>query len=175
MDKQNNKLTKPLNRQSEDKKALFIGGVIVFLIAISPLLFYLYESFPETQIWETSLFSYTTSFPDWNSYAWYLTGKIIPLYLLLLWFFTCKHWWYWVLLIPISMFAFQLWGLIVQSNQIDENELAYVLPIMAVVIPGVFLIRAKLFNKVRGNNLREFEEELMIKKSFWQQLRDLFR
>lgn len=175
MDKQNNKSTKHLNRQSADKKALVIGGIIVFLIAISPILFYLYESFPYSNVWETSFFSISTSFPDWNAYAWYLTGKIIPLYLLLLWFFTCKHWWYWVLLIPISMFAFQLWGLIVQSNEIDENELAYVLPIMAIVIPGVFLIRAKLFNKVRGDNLKEFEEELMTKKTIWKQLKELFR
>lgn len=176
MDKQNNKLTKHSSHRNADRKSLFIGGIIVLLIAISPLLFYLYESFPDdTQVWETSFFSSKTSFPSWNAYSWYLTGKIIPLYLLLLWFFTCKHWWYWIILIPISMYAFQLWGIIVQSSEIDENELAYVLPIMAIIIPSVYLLRARLFNKVRGNDLKAFEEDLMTKKSIWGQIKDLFR
>ena len=46
---------------------------------------------------------------------------------------------------------------------------------MLVVIPAVYLIRAKLFNKVRGQDLKSFEAELMKKKSTWDQIKDLFR
>ena len=174
MDKQNNKSIKPSSHYKTDKKSLFIGGIVVLLIAISPFLFYLYESFPDTQIWETSWFKLETSFPTWYAGAWYFTGKFIPLYLLLLWFFTCKHWWHWIILVPISMYAFQLWGVINESNNLDSLELYYIIPLMLVLVPFVYLVRARLFNQVRGNDLKSFEEDLLEKKTIWQQIKDLF-
>ncbi|MFT4697516.1 MAG: hypothetical protein ACI9SJ_000644 [Flavobacteriaceae bacterium] len=175
MDKQNNKLTKTKNHYKTDKKSLVIGGVIVLLIAISPYLFYLYESFPELKIWETFLFTLETSFPSWYSFAWYFSGKAIPLYLLLLWFFTCKHWWHWIILVPIAMYSFQLWGVLNESNDLDSLSFYYVVPLMMVIIPSVYVIRAKLFDKVRGDDLKAFEEELGQKRTLWQQIKDLFR
>lgn len=73
------------------------------------------------------------------------------------------------------MYSFQLWGIINESNSLDELELYYIIPLMMVLVPVVYLIRAKLFNKVRGDDLKEFEEDLMVKKSIWQQIKDLFR
>lgn len=174
MDKTPNKSTKPLNPYKTDRKSLLIGGVVVLLIALSPILFYSYRSFPESQIWETSFFTLDTSFPDFYSYAWYFTGKFIPLYLLLLWFFTCKHWWHWIILVPIAMYSFQLWGVLNESNNLDELELIYLFPLMMVLIPLVYLIRAKLFTEIRGNDLESFEADLQMKKTFWQQIKDLF-
>ena len=46
---------------------------------------------------------------------------------------------------------------------------------MAVVVPLVYLIRAKLFNTIRGNDLRSFEVELAQEKTLWGQIKDLFR
>jgi hypothetical protein len=151
------------------------GGIVVLLIASTPILFYLYESFPETQIWETSLFTIETSYTTMYHLAWYLTGKSIPLLLLLIWFFTCKHWWHWIILVPISMYSFQLWGIINESNSMDIVEIYYVIPLMMILIPAVYVIRAKLFDKIRGNDLKAFEEELMKNKSIWQQIKDLFK
>ena len=177
MDKQNNKLKETKSEfHKTDKKPKIFGGVIVFLIAITPFLFYSYKSFPsDTQVWETTFFSIKTSFFSINTYFWYAIGKFIPLYLLLLWFFTCKHWWHWILLIPIAMYAFQLWGVINESNNLDELELYYIIPLMMILVPAVYLIRAKLFNKLREDDLQEFEEDLMTKKTLWQQIKDLFR
>ncbi len=73
------------------------------------------------------------------------------------------------------MYAFQLWGVINQSRKADEVELVYLIPLMMVLVPTVYLIRAKLFNKVRGDDLKEFEEDLMAKKTIWRQFKDLFR
>jgi len=176
MDKQNNKLEETKSGYHKtDKKSLYVGGIVVFLIAITPFLFYAYESFPTVQVWKTSFFTYHTAFFDWYTFAWHFFGKFIPLYLLLLWFFTCKHWWHWIILIPIAMYTFQLWGIINESNNLDELELYYLIPLMMVLVPAVYLIRAKLFNKVRGDDLKKFEEDLMAKKSMWQQFKDLFR
>jgi hypothetical protein len=173
---QNNKSPR-LNRSTTDKKSLFIGGIIVVIIASTPFLFYSYESFPaNSKVWETFLFTATTRYDSFLYYAWYFVGKGIPLLLLLIWFFTCKHWWHWILLVPIAMYAFQLWGVINQNyHQMDELEIFYVIPLMMVLVPFVYLIRARLFSKVRGDNLEQFEEELGQQRTVWQQILDLFR
>ncbi len=177
MDKPNNKSTTNSDRQSTGKRSLVIGGLIVIAIAVTPFIFYSYKSFPdESQVWETSLFSLSTEFPNWYNYAWYLVGKIVPLYLLLFWFFTCKHWWHWIILVPIAMYSFQLWGLLRESSgNYDVLEIYYLIPLMMVLVPAVYLIRAKLFNRIRGNDLESFEKDLMTKKSTWGQIKDLFR
>ena len=112
MIKQNNKLNTNTTDQQPTVKNLFAGSLVVIVIAITPLLFYSYKSFPDVKIWETSFFTAETAFRSWFDYTWYLANKIIPLLLLFIWFFTCKHWWHWILLIPIGMYSFQIWGLI---------------------------------------------------------------
>ena len=175
MDKQNNKLYHQ-TFQDKGKYSLVHGGIVVLIIACTPILFYLYKEFPsDSQVWETFLFTIETSYSSVYHLAWYLTGKVIPLLLLLIWFFTCKHWWHWIILVPIAMYSFQLWGLINESRRVDEVELYYLLPLMMILIPAVYVIRAKLFDKVRGDDLKSFEEELGQKRSTWQQIKDLFR
>ena len=175
MIKQNNKLNTNTTDQQPTVKNLFAGSLVVIVIAITPLLFYSYKSFPDVNIWETSFFTAETAFRSWFDYTWYLANKIIPLLLLFIWFFTCKHWWHWILLIPIGMYSFQIWGLIQENEGVDEIELFYVFPIMMIVVPSVYLIRAKLFNTLRGTDLKAFEEELGNNKTLLQQLKDLFR
>jgi|SRR5690606_10330235 len=177
MNKLHNKLTQGrLPFHQPDKKSLIQGGVIVLIIGCTPLIYYAYESFPnDSKVWETFLFTFTTKYPSLYQYAWFLTGKVIPVILLLIWFFTCKHWWHWIILVPLSMYVFQLINILKQSFDVDEVEIIYLIPIMMVVIPFVYLIRAKLFSQMRQDDLKSFEEELLQKRSFWQQLRDLFR
>jgi hypothetical protein len=61
------------------------------------------------------------------------------------------------------------------SGNYDELEIYYLIPLMMILVPAVYLIRAKLFSKVRGTDLESFEAELMEKKSTWGQIKDLFR
>lgn len=144
-------------------------------IASTPFLFYSYESFPgNSQVWETWLFSISTNYDSVAHLAWYSVSKAIPLSLLLLWFFTCRHWWHWIILVPIAMYAFQLWGIINESNNLDVLEIYYVIPLMLIIVPFVYLVRAKLFSKVRGSDLESFEQELGTQKNVWQQIKDLF-
>ena len=92
-------------------------------------------------------------------------AKFVPLLLLILWFFTCKHWWYHVLLIPIAMFVFQIAGLIQQERYLDEIEIYWLIPIMMVVTPFVYFIRIKLFDKhVLGIDLEAIDAELKLYK-----------
>ena len=177
MNKPHNKSTRERSSfRQTDKKSLIQGGIIVFIIACTPFIYYSYESFPaDSQVWETSLFTFKTQFPSVYQYAWILTGKVIPVILLLIWFFTCKHWWHWIILVPLAMYTFQLFSVIKQNFNVDEVEIIYVIPIMMVLVPFVYLIRAKLFAQMRKDDLKSFEEELLQKRSLWQQIKDLFR
>ncbi|EIJ40224.1 hypothetical protein JoomaDRAFT_3278 [Galbibacter orientalis DSM 19592] len=155
-------------------KALALGSIMAFLIAISPYLFYLYESFPQEQVWETFFFTFKTShYSTLYVAAWNVMNKFVPLMLLIIWFFTCKHWWYHVILIPISMYIFQLVSSLNDDiRYIDEFEIYYIIPVMMIVIPIVYLIRLKLFDKVvHGIDLDKIDKEL---KEYQDKERDLY-
>ena len=144
---------------------LLLGSIIALLIAFSPYIFYLYEIFPSGPVWENSFFSYESKYYlDVLTAAWTYLGKIVPLFLLLIWFFTCKHWWYHVILIPSSMYLYQIvvtfhsdfYG---DSNYLmDTNGLIYLAPFFIIILSVVYLIRIKIFDRVYGLDLSELDE-----------------
>ncbi|NMH88308.1 hypothetical protein HHX25_12385 [Flavivirga sp. Y03] len=155
------------------------GSVIATIIAITPYLFYLHESVPETKVWHTFLFTYNSHlYENANSAMWVLTGKLIPLFLLFIWFFTNKHWWYHTLLVPIAMYLYQIFGLFnAEQSYLDEFQLVYMIPVMAIIIPSIYLIRARIFNRINEANktLEELEEEFKISpKNFWAKVKEYF-
>ena len=79
---------------------------------------------------------------------------------------TCKHWWYHILLIPIVMYAFQIFEDVFDNDYIvDTENLLWLLPICVVLIPFVYFIRLKLYDKhVHGIDLEAMDEELKILK-----------
>lgn len=165
--------------QNGVSKSLIRGSIIGTIIAITPYFFYLYESVPDTKIWNTFLFSYDSrAFESANYAMWILTSKAIPLLLIFIWFFTNKHWWYHALLVPISMYIFQILVMLnTDSKYMDEFQLVYLIPVMALVIPSIYLIRAKIFNKINAKNktLEELEAEFkMSPKNFWDNLKKYF-
>jgi low affinity Fe/Cu permease len=151
------------------KKQLIIGSIIATYIAITPYLFTLWENFPDQPTWDTFLGSYTS--PYYESVqilVWTLLGKFIPLFLLIIWIFTCRHWWYHVLLVPIAMYVYQIITVLNDDLEFsEENQILYLLPVMAVIIPSIYLLRAKMFNKLNdaGKTMEELEEELKAKPS----------
>ena len=177
------KKQKSKNLQSEfhavDKKSLIIGSIVATLIATSPYLFFLYESVPTEKVWSTFLFTYHSQlYENANTAMWFLTGKLIPLYLLIIWFFTCRHWWFHALLVPIAMYAYQAFTILrADTTRVDESQLIYLIPIMAIVIPSIYLIRARIFNKVNEatKSLQELEDEFKITpKNFWDRIKQYF-
>ena len=153
---------KPLTKDSSG--FLLTGSIIAITIAFSPYLFYLYEIFPNGPVWETSLFTYTSLYyEDVLTAAWTYLGKIVPLLLLLIWFFTCKHWWYHTILIPAGMYTFQLLGtfyddVYMETFIMDSNDLLVLAPFFILVLSLVYLIRIKIFDRVYGLDLSELEE-----------------
>ena len=185
MDKQQVKLTREqLKSQEADrtsiKKSFFLGSILSTLIAGSPFLFYLYNYVPETADWETFFFTYHSGFYENAQTAmWMLSGKVITLFFLVIWFFTCRHWWYHSLLVPILMYIYQIIDAILQDStlSVDNFDLMYMVPIMALIIPSIYLIRAKIFNKINDadKTMQELEDEFKLRPTgFFNKLTNYF-
>lgn len=180
MDKLKQKLTNQnLNQARTDKRSLVIGSIVATFIASTPYLFYTYRSVPATKVWDTFLFTFESHFyEDANTAVWSFMVKLIPLLLLFVWFFTCRHWWYHALIVPIAMYVWQLFGALNDETKfMDEIGLIYLLPIMAIIIPSIYLFRARMFNKINEatKSMEELEEEFMIKpKTFWEKVKQYF-
>lgn len=147
------------------KRRIFVETLMVFLIIISPFIFKLHEYVTSDPDATLNIFGMTITkngFPNINVYIWFLLGKFVPLYLILIWFFTCKHWWYHIILIPALMYAFQIFeGVFSEDDYIDTDNLFWLLPFCMAVIPFVYLIRIKLYDKyVHGIDLEAMETEL---------------
>ncbi|WP_373074862.1 hypothetical protein [Zeaxanthinibacter enoshimensis] len=103
----------------------------------------------------------SNGFPNVNVFIWFMLGKVVPFYLLLIWFFTCKHWWYHIIIIPVLMYAFQIFEGIEGDKFIDTENVLWLLPFCMIVIPFVYLIRIKLYDKyVHGIDLDAMDAEL---------------
>jgi len=184
MDRLQTKLTKENSKfLNTDKKfynrKILAGSIIASIIAGTPFLFYIYEYVPDTPTWDTFLGTYNSNlYGSANVGVWVLMMKIIPLLLSFIWFFTCRHWWYHVLIIPIAMFSFQVLSALNEDIiYMDELHIIWLLPFMAVVFPSIYLIRAKMFNKINdaGKTMEELEEEFMLKpKSFLSKFKQYF-
>ncbi len=144
---------------------LLTGSIIAFLIAFSPYLFYLYEIFPDGPVWENSFFIYESKYYESVlTAAWTYLGKITPLFLLLIWFFTCKHWWYHAIFIPIAMYCFQLVSAFYQDAYMDTarfmdiDGLIYLAPFFMIILVIVYLVRIQIFDRIYGIDLSELNE-----------------
>ncbi len=139
------------------RRALWVGTLIAVILISTPYLFTLYDIFPDVPVWETSFGTYTSNYYDSvNVVAWTLTGKIIPLYLLLIWFFTCKHWWYHVIIVPICMYSFQIFGIINEDIIFTDIKDIYILaPIILIMSIFSYTVRTRVFDKIHGIDLSE--------------------
>ncbi|WP_235898260.1 hypothetical protein [Winogradskyella ouciana] len=184
MDRLQHKLTKEnLKFRHTDKKSynkkILIGSIVASFVAATPFLFYLYEYVPDTTNWDTIFGTYVSmEYGSANVAMWVFAMKVIPLLLSLIWFFTCRHWWYHALLVPIAMFSFQcISALNNDTRYMDEFDIVWLLPLMAIIFPSIYLIRAKMFNKINDadKTMEELEEEFMIKpKGIWDKVKQYF-
>ena len=73
------------------------------------------------------------------------------------------------------MFAFQMFNVLNDDIQyFDLMEIWYIFPMMLVIIPFIYFIRAKLFTEIEGEDLEEFERNIGAKRNIFQQIKDLF-
>ncbi len=155
------------NRKAQ--KRFFTESVGIFLIIAAPFLFKLHDFMPQDPNATIDFLWFSIDrhgFDDIRTFTWFLLTKIIPFYLLLIWFFTNKHWWYHILLIPICMYAFQIFEVLYDDElYVDTENVLWLLPVCMVVIPFVYFIRIKLYDKfVHGIDLDAMDAELQYYK-----------
>lgn len=136
------------------------GSLIAIVIFIAPFLFYSYRygGFPEGNTWETSMFTFkSVYYESVSTFVWVFYGKLIPFYLLTIWFFTCRYWWRYAILAPIGMYAFQMVSLFNDELKFKDEplELIYILPTTICVAIILTLIRNKLKNYIHLLSLNE--------------------
>lgn len=146
------------------KRSLVVGSIITLLILSTPYFLYFYQSVP------AELESYTTIFGTLNAGHWgkvthffyFFFAKFVPLMLLMIWFVTNKHWWVHVIIIPISVYLFQLLAVINDSTKsVDELEFIYTVPITAIIMLILYFLRNKLSVFIQAVDLKKEMDETM--------------
>ena len=81
---------------------------------------------------------------------------------MIFWFLTSRDWWYHIIIIPIAMYAFQLFEVLYDSDDVvDTDNIWWLIPICMITIPFVYFIRVKLYDKhVHGIDLEAMDAEL---------------
>ncbi len=153
------------NNKGLTRRRFFIETLGLIFIALSPFIFKFHDYLPEDPNANFNVFGLVidrNNFADISTYIYFLLSKLIPLYLLVIWFFTCKHWWYHIILIPLCMYAFQIFEVVYyQDEYVDTENVLWLLPVCMVVIPFVYFVRIKLYDKyVHGIDLEAMEAEL---------------
>ncbi len=88
-------------------------AMMLFIIML-PFLFFLYNLAPkDTLIWDTKWFKIDSGmYEEVNYLLWLISIKLLTLFMLSVWFLTCKHWWRIILFLPISSEIHKLNGTI---------------------------------------------------------------
>ena len=146
------------------KTSLYIGSIITLLIVLTPYLLYIHQNIPEDiESFETFLGTvrggyYTVVV----TYVYFFFSKFVPLLLLLIWFITCKHWWVHAILIPLSVYLFQLISVINDGNEyLDEVTFIYTVPITTIVIVILYFLRTKMAVYIQAVDLKKEMDENM--------------
>ncbi len=136
---------------------MFYGSLIALVIIISPYFFYLYEGIPDIDVWDSPFGTiHSNYYGSVQVFIWTLFNQIVPLFLLLIWFFTCKHWWYHAILVPICMIIVQIYTILNDEINIPDSKVLYILgPIIFLMLIFSYTIRTKIFDKIYGIDLSE--------------------
>jgi len=99
------------------RTSLLIGSLMVIFIISTPYLLYFYQNIPEDiKNWDTFFGPikggyYGTA----RMFIYSFLSKFVPLLLLFIWFITNRQWWVHSLIIPITVYLFQLISVINDS------------------------------------------------------------
>jgi len=129
------------SHQTDKNKNIYSGVVISIILIATPFLFYIYKFAPsDSKEWDTIFGTLKSNgFGTMQAYMHALFTKVTFVTLTVIWFLTAKNWWKYAILVPLTMFLFQLSGVInFQLQYIDEYDFWYSLPFISPII--IFLI-----------------------------------
>lgn len=156
--------------EGNKKTSLLIGSLMVILIVLTPYLLYFYQNIPDDLIKIDTLFGTVKNgyYATVQIYIYTLFSKFVPLLLLFIWFITNKNWWVHALIIPISVYLFQLIAVINDSElYMDEVEFIYTVPFLVVILVILYFIRSKISIYIQAVDLKkEMDENMRTPKKF---------
>lgn len=127
-------------RQTDRRRNIITGVLLSLFLIATPFLFYIYKYAPaDGKEWDT-FFGLIDSggFGSVQAYMHALFTKITFVSLTGIWFLTSNNWWKYAILVPLTMFLFQLSGVINYKIQyIDEFDFWYSLP---AILPILFFL-----------------------------------
>jgi len=152
------------------RTSLLLGSLMVILIILTPYLLYFYQNISEDiKSWDTIFGPIKGGyFGSVRMFLYYFFSKFVPLLLLFVWFITNKNWWVHALIIPISVYLFQLISVVNDSElYMDEVEFIYTVPFLVVILVILYFIRSKIAIYIQAVDLkREMDENMMTPKKF---------
>ncbi|MBP8792420.1 MAG: hypothetical protein KBE41_09895 [Lutibacter sp.] len=156
--------------KNERKKSLLTGSIIAFLIAAIPYLLFVNQNIPK-EISKIDFFFIEINsgyYKNLYTYTYWFTSKFVPLFLFFIWFITCKHWWVHVLIIPISIYLFQLISVVNDTVlYVDEIEFIYTVPIATIIMALLYFLRSKLSIYIQAVDLKkEMDDNMKIPTKF---------
>lgn len=159
----NNLTNQNIRSHQTDKKQSYINGVLLTIFLVTtPFLFYFYKFAPKgEEEWKTIFGTITSGgFDNIQIYLHALVTKLTFVLLTGIWFLTSKNWWRYAILIPFTMFLFQLSGVInFKISYIDEFDFWYSLPIIIPIL--VLLIYVSYIARKKSiNNEDELKKEV---------------
>jgi hypothetical protein len=151
--------------QTDRKRKLLLGVLLSLVLVATPFLFYLYRIAPtDSTEWDTIFGTITSgSFQNVSYYLHSLFTKITFVLLTGIWFLTSTNWWKYAILVPLTMFLFQLSGVINYKLQyIDEYDFWYSLPVVLPILFFLIYISVRLNNRFHepGNFKEEVDDEI---------------
>ena len=153
--------------KNSKKASLFYGWILVILITTSPYLLYVYKSIPPDITQIDTVFGVLKGgeFGSVQTFIYFIFTKFVPLFLLILLFITNNNWWSYALLVPISVYIFQLFFIINESSKsFDEIEFIYTIPILIPVLVLLYFIRYKISIYIEAVDLKK-EMDSVIENS----------
>ncbi|MBU2525992.1 MAG: hypothetical protein KKC03_05275 [Bacteroidetes bacterium] len=76
------------------------------------------------------------------------------IFLLSLWFTTCKHWWYHAIIVPLGMYIFQFINLfLLDFKEQDEMDIYFTVPLVGVVLFLLYYLKRNIKSNVEIINL----------------------
>jgi hypothetical protein len=152
------------------KTSLLLSSVIILLIISTPYLLYIYQSIPQDlENWNTIFGTIKGGYYGTAQiYIYTLFSKFVPFLLLFVWFISNKTWWVHALIIPITVYLFQLISVINDSEQyVDEVEFIYTVPFLVVIFVILYFIRSKISIYIQAVDLKkEMDENMRTHKKF---------
>ena len=125
-------------------------------------MFYLYRVAPtDTTEWDTMLGTISSGgYKNVSFFFHSLFTKVTFVLLTGIWFLTSKNWWKYAILVPFTMFLFQLSGVINHKAQyIDEYDFWYSLPLILPIVVFLIYISYQLGKKATSNDLKKQADE----------------